>query len=412
MAIANTVATLPTFSPDVLTQIQQARVDVKSAFQQLAAALRDRERCLLDQLSEIEDNIRSKLTNQRQMIASLEANRAHCIEDLQNDSLKDFLMAMVAEIDSKLREIRNLAIDHVEFSFSEYLISSVSEFGRIDSFQVVPKVLANYRAKIDPVFQGSIKGKIKGNIQNPYVIALDPKTGNMYVADFGNGGISVFTSKAEYLFTFGERGEGRIRLPGSIVISENKVYVTLMSGNCINVYKLNGTFLSRFGGKEGNGKLYFPWGLAISAKGNFYVSDSNNNRIVVFDKNFNFNTEFTDEELKRPTDIQLSRLHILVLGFHNNPLTFFRFNHDHELVDKLLVPWGNGRCFCIDTNSNLIMPDSGNNCVYILSTNGTLIHQIGRGKSALFDRPQCVAIDHMDRIIVVDNKKENCIQFF
>ena len=414
MAIATPITPVPVSFPDVLTQIQQAREEIQSLFQGLAEALKERETFLLNNLSEMEGELREKLNTQQHVITRLEVNRVHCMEDLKIEMLKDLMEVMLADIDEKLGEVkRNLTIDHVRFRFSEDVYSLVSGIGTIDSFQMEPDALENFCAKIGPVVQGGKTGKGAGKLNNPYMITIDPKTDNIYVANCGNGNILVFSPEAEYLFEFGEDGEGEMTLPVSIAISDNKVYVAQKYDHCVNVYELNGTFLDSFGVEgDGDGELDSPQGVVINEQGHIYVCDSNNNRIVVFDNFFNYDGEFTDEELKNPADIKISCQYILVIADYCDSAIFFRFNLEHDLVDKMMTPGVNCCCFCFDENNNLIVSDIVNHCVHILTIDGTRVHQIGNKESQIFYRPYGVAIDRSNRIIVVDEKVENCIQLF
>lgn len=118
----------------------------------------------------------------------------------------------------------------------------------------------------------------------PY-IACD-SDGNVYVSDYNNHCIQVFTADGKFLRMFGGRGEGKgeLREPYGITIdSEDKVYISDWKNHCISIYTPEGQFVTSFG-SQGNepGQFHFPSGLAVNDSGLLYVCDAANNRVQVF----------------------------------------------------------------------------------------------------------------------------------
>ena len=77
--------------------------------------------------------------------------------------------------------------------------------------------------------------------------------------------------------------------PAGIAVdpSSGNVYVAVTAVNRIQVFSSDGTFVSnwgRFGGAQ-NGTFSHPQGIAIDPEGNVYVADTGNNRIQVFTSN-------------------------------------------------------------------------------------------------------------------------------
>ena len=79
-------------------------------------------------------------------------------------------------------------------------------------------------------------------------VAFD-STGNVYVTDFSNHRIQVFTSEAQFLRQFAiGKGSGKRKHPTGISIdSENIVYVSEFGNNRISVFTCEGKFLTSFG---------------------------------------------------------------------------------------------------------------------------------------------------------------------
>ena len=124
------------------------------------------------------------------------------------------------------------------------------------------------------------KGSGNGHFQEPWGVAFD-STGNVYVADFNNHCIQVFTAEGQFLRKFAMgRGSGNDRPTGISIDSEGVVYMTDYGNDCISVFTCEGKFLTSFG-KEGSGPGQFasPRGIAVDKNGVVYVSDVNNNRL-------------------------------------------------------------------------------------------------------------------------------------
>jgi sugar lactone lactonase YvrE len=90
-----------------------------------------------------------------------------------------------------------------------------------------------------PLQFGRLGGLDPGNFSNPTDLAIDNKSGDIYVVDSGNNRVQRFSPEGSYLSEFGQFGIE------------------------------NGSFNS-------------PWGIAIDSDGYIYVSDSKNSRVQKF----------------------------------------------------------------------------------------------------------------------------------
>ena len=132
-------------------------------------------------------------------------------------------------------------------------------------------------------------GSSNGEFQEPLGIACD-NTGKVYVADSGNHRIQVFTAEGKFLGKFlrkfGRHGRGRGELDrpvGVAIDASNMVYVSDFGNDRITLFTSEGRFVASFGKKgAGKGELNFPCGLAVDDSGVMYVCDDKNNRVQVF----------------------------------------------------------------------------------------------------------------------------------
>lgn len=116
--------------------------------------------------------------------------------------------------------------------------------------------------------------------------AVDPATGNIFVNNGSSDRIDVYDQAGVKLFEFGSSGtgDGQFRDPVDSVISGGVLYVVDESAGRVQAFDLQGTFLGRWGGSYSGGAydLRNPAGIDADPQGRLYVTDSQNDRIQVF----------------------------------------------------------------------------------------------------------------------------------
>jgi tripartite motif-containing protein 71 len=142
-----------------------------------------------------------------------------------------------------------------------------------------------------------------GPFAYPAGVATDA-AGNVYVVDPANHRVQKFTSEGKFLRTWGREGSGRgefIRAPSAIAVDgTGNVYVTETTdqqearlGNRVLKFSSGGRFLAGWGGGgSAGGDFEDPSGIATSATGTVYVSDSGNSRVESFGANGSFITQW------------------------------------------------------------------------------------------------------------------------
>jgi DNA-binding beta-propeller fold protein YncE len=246
--------------------------------------------------------------------------------------------------------------------------------------------------------------------------------GRVYVVDFGNRRVSVFTNAGRYLFSFDTTADGKLRNAVHLAVKGNEVWVSERFFRTIYVFDLEGKYLRKFTPKNetlkwtplafsfdasgalrvtdvGNtkkhrlvyfsedgsrtamvgktaqvnsledqpGTFLFPNGVAVDPRGEVYVSDGNNRRVQVFDKNG----------------------------------TFLRF------VDTSGVPRG----IAIDAKERLYVADALAHTVAVFDLDGKLLTQFGeRGFGpGQFNYPNDITTVKRNRIYITD-RENNQVQ--
>lgn len=131
-----------------------------------------------------------------------------------------------------------------------------------------------------------------GGFNNPTSVAVSTyagSAGDVYVADTFNMRVQQFTNAGSWLGMWGSRlpqlGAGyALDYPRGVAVDPKtgNVWVNDTRSGYIKEYTQNGTFISGFGGQgQANGQFYYSSGIAIGPTGNIYVTDTDNDRLQV-----------------------------------------------------------------------------------------------------------------------------------
>jgi len=154
-------------------------------------------------------------------------------------------------------------------------------------------------------------GNDNGLFKSPRGIAIsDDKF--VYVVDSANARIQKFTIDGEYVSHFGQSGQrgGNFVTPVDIAINSNKIYVTDPNQNKIIIFDLEGNFKKILNDSVGGSAIY-PEGIVFDKENNFYIVDYRNNRIIQYNE---FGTSLSifgqmgndDGHFKFPKDVAIS----------------------------------------------------------------------------------------------------------
>lgn len=139
------------------------------------------------------------------------------------------------------------------------------------------------------------QGNGSGEFNFPYGIALDSK-GCVYISDMNNHRIQKFSPDGKFISSAGVYGseDGSFKYPYGIAIDREDVVYIIDAFN-YRIQKLNSElkFLGKWGNQESIGfRLYMPHEIAVADNGNIILSDRQNHRISVFTKDGNLVTRF------------------------------------------------------------------------------------------------------------------------
>ena len=127
-------------------------------------------------------------------------------------------------------------------------------------------------------------GKDTGFFKSPRGITISDDN-FIYIVDSANARIQKFTLDGEYISNFGQSGKfgGNFVTPVDIAINSDKIYVTDPNQNKIIVFDMEGNFVKIFNDSVGGYPIY-PQGIVFDEEDNFYIADYRNNRIIHYNE--------------------------------------------------------------------------------------------------------------------------------
>ena len=255
--------------------------------------------------------------------------------------------------------------------FSEPMeVPIVDQEDRIAPIPSVP----NYAA-----FQRSIVVVGEGGLIQPRGVTIEPTTEYIFVADFNNGLIHIFSQTGEHINHFGDPFLSR---PWGILIHLDNFYVTDTRQHAIFLFRLPDLKIVNKVGKRGSGREEFkhPRQLAISPNQHIYVADIYNDRLQILTTNLEFTDSLQHQTMERPIDVKFSNNEMFVLSNSDNPcVQVFTLSGEKT---RSIVTRGDGMqvkgamVFCLDGHSNILISDYWYPNIKVFSPAGDLLHTI------------------------------------
>ena len=267
-----------------------------------------------------------------------------------------------------------------------------------------------------PQFLYAFSGEGANQLKRPVGVALGPDR-RVYVADFGNKRVSVFSNPGQFLFSFDTVAGGKLTNPVHLAIKGNEIWVTDRRLRSISIFDLNGKFIRTFVPK--NETLnWSPLALAFDSSGALRVTDVGNtdlHRVLYFSLDGSRTAMFGRTlQVNQPTEspggflfpngvaVDASGNVYISDGDNRRVQVFTPAGTFKRFIDTSGVPRG----IAIDKKQRLYVVDALAHDVEIYSLDGKVITQFGvRGFGpGEFNYPNDVALDSRGRIYVTDRE--------
>jgi len=261
-----------------------------------------------------------------------------------------------------------------------------------------------------------------GFFLSPQHLAFDSEN-NVYVTDLGNSRVQKFDSTGNFLTEWGNRGssDGEFGHPTGIAVSNEFVFVVDNKNHDIQKFTLDGEFISKWGGfGKDNGFFKSPRGITVSDDESVYVVDSGNARIQKFTLDGEFISGFGQSgksggNFVTPVDIAINSDKIYVTDPNQNKIIVFDLEGNLENIfndsigGKPIYPEG----IIFDEEDNFYIVDYRNNRIIHYNEFGVSLSIFGQmgNDNGHFKFPKDVAISNDGYLFITDTQGHRIQKF-
>ncbi|KPA16661.1 cell surface protein, partial [Candidatus Magnetomorum sp. HK-1] len=287
------------------------------------------------------------------------------------------------------------------------------------------------------VVQWGSFGNLQGQFYHPVAICYDRKDSTqeidyLYIADRLNYRIQVFSTTGNYIMEWPfllDMDDLQFPVITGIAIDKTQrhydyIYVALFDQDVIQKYDENGTYISEWPDKNNDDiQLDGPEGIVIDIKGNLYIADSKNDRIVKRNPNGDvesFGSRGKNKgEFRNPACITIDQYGYIYVSDLTNRIQ--KFDLSTNPISQI-TEWGaygttQGKFSNITgltiNNNKIYVVDQYNNRVQQFSLEGEFISQWGQvHETGLnFRKPSNVLADNSGNVYVADSENDRIVKF-
>ncbi len=258
---------------------------------------------------------------------------------------------------------------------------------------------------------------IQSNVQKVYYPEIEDSAKIQFLATFNSSTDIEAKQSAFNKSIIGEVDQVKIKKPYGVDYFEGKIFVCdLGIGGIVEIDLKSNKFNQIV--PRGPGKLDVPLNISIDELGTIYIVDISLQKILVYDKDFNFISSFGKGELKSPTDIAIINNKIWVTDIVSHTVKVFDKKTNELLFSFPDTVEGNEDWLYKPSNISaskkyIYVTDVGDGGIKKFSIKGDFISKVGSfGKAyGQFVRPKGNAVDKEDNLYVVDGSFQN-VQMF
>ena len=158
-----------------------------------------------------------------------------------------------------------------------------------------------------------------GQFKGPRGIAINEYNGDIFVCDYSNKRIQIFSQDYSYKSQF---GNSIINCPSDIQITSDNIYVLSHQNPFLFIFNHNFYHLQTLKCLSLSKHLRHPFAFKIDGAGNFIISDYGHNSIFIFDNNLKLFHKCKNG-ISQPYGVSIdSQGRLLVVGYNHRLLTF------------------------------------------------------------------------------------------
>ena len=129
-------------------------------------------------------------------------------------------------------------------------------------------------------------GKEPGYFNNPHDLTLNSNEDQLFITDYNNQRVQVFTPSGQFLRIFGNFNDVPFKLqssPGIYYTPDNHLLISFNGTYCVLIFEEDGRFVSAIEGTyQGKEKFSYPCGVMMMNNGQIVIASNGTHKLVVF----------------------------------------------------------------------------------------------------------------------------------
>ena len=396
---------------DKENMFKRVRREIEELFHSLIEKMNERREFLLTQLNQWEEEFNKTRASCFQSFEEIKRERTEIEEllsELKINEARNVMEKRISDLTAAINEKGKKLYFEVRFVCSRNdLNSEISKFGFL-SKETDNVLVRNYTQLSKPVKAFGTVGKGKEEFANPRSVVIDHQ--RIFIADYNNSRIQVWSMEGDYLSEF---GRGILNGPWQIVLCDNCIYISDCNGHFLSKWCLN-TFTctkkSNTGRGNAPGQLTLPTGLDIDGE-ELFVVELRNKRISVFDLNLEFKRIMANNAIDLSYCLRVRNSTIYIVEKTGVIKLFSKTDQLLKTIPKLPVFSDDINHFNFDSQLNFLITDCINNFLFILSPEGNLIHSFSFAEFKL-KMPYGIDITKDGKIVICFLSGSNSVAIF
>ncbi len=393
-------------------RISEIRSQINSRCDHFVKTILQRKIELLSKLDQIEanyenENIEKEKLSQRLVYLK---DKAETLFMQSQNNYSNFLSDHALLCDSQIEVLHEGVRKLINFRWDSDLEEKVAHLGELEI------IAYDYLSKDMPVVATCDSGSSPGDLNWPRSIAIEPKSLNIFIANYKNNRVEVFSPNGKFLFNFGGSSDFvKLYNPHGVCILKDRVYVVeLRSNGRLICFSLNGKYLMQC-----KKTFQLSGRLTCDPEADRIYVVNENDYIPVLTSEFGLLGNFADTQFCCACDLKIHLNEVFVMdkaspcvhvfskgGIFKRNIPISRGPKNKQVI--------NPQTFAIDHFGYFVMSGSNSHCIFIFSPSGKLVKKIGsKGNNpGTFVYPHGIATDSAGRIISVCERRKFGLQIF
>ena len=356
----------------------QIRRKIEDTFDSLIYLVNQRRDVLLAELGEIQAEHTDRSDRTQSSLVKLEKDS----EDMRRlsvsvkaDVAREGLMKTIEEITQRIQEEEE-SLFSPDISFvceANDLEWRISHLGNLNRDSVQNSLVRRYTEIRQP-----LKKFVKRANQttNPRGLCVDNANERIIISEISNSEIEVWSFEGELIKLIGKE---ELESPWELCLLDECLFVTDIHLDAIMKFDINKcAFVGRTEVRYGSqpGELACPAGIDAEEE-ELFVMECDNKRISVFDLNLGFKRIVGCGLIDKAHALRVKQSTVYLLEDSGILKLFSRQTGELVKVIKKNLLFSNYLYhFCFDRNGNFLVSDRDKNCLFILASDGALLHSI------------------------------------